>query len=78
MTRLFIATTLFTGLVAGLVIGLANFTAARGPAGIAGQVIAQANLGEMLSRGEGIPHDGILAWAWLCRAAGGGNAWAED
>ena len=47
-------------------------------AGLAGHVIAQANLGEMLARGEGVARDPVRAWAWSRLAAEGGNAWAED
>ena len=45
-------------------------------AGLAGHVMSQANLGEMLSKGEGISHSEILAFSWFRLAAEGGNAWA--
>ena len=54
-------------------------------AGVRGHVIAQANFGEILERGEGRsrardhPRDQsqARAWAWYRIAGEGGNAWAE-
>jgi TPR repeat protein len=50
-------------------------------AGLRGHVIAQANFGEMLERGEGRSrardHPLARAWAWYRIAGEGGNTWAE-
>jgi TPR repeat protein len=43
-----------------------------------GDSVGQLNLGDMYSRGAGLPLDRVRAYFWLSLAAAQGNAWSAD